>query len=115
MQNHNYFDKLIELYRENMLTLEFSSQIGVSEAEQDGFLAFQIRDFMEKEYVPQLGGNIFFAAPEDLYEKMRESVQDITHERFVSLLHKMQKHGLIEQRNGNIISLKMPMANMPLE
>ena len=109
--NPNFEDKLNPLLSNHQMSLANATKLDVTDDELDGYIAFRIRNYMQKdEGIPPL----FYADENYIFEHLKASFPDITMERVRHIIRKMEQHGFLERRHNLLYSVKVPMANMPL-
>lgn len=110
--NPNFEDKLNPLLSNHQMSLANAAKLDVTDDELDGYIAFRIRNYMQKdeEATPS-----FYADENYIFEHLKASFPDITLERTQSIIGKMEQHGFLERHNNLLYSVKVPMANFPLK
>ena len=110
--NPNFEDKLNPLLSSHQMSLANAAKLDVTDDELDGYIAFHIRNYMQKdEGIPPL----FYADENYIFEHLKTSFPDITMERVRHIIRKMEQHGFLIHQNGQWYSVKIPMANLPLK
>ena len=110
--NPNFEDKLNPLLSNHQMSLANAAKLDVTDDELDGYIAFRIRNYMQKdEGIPPL----FYADETYILNRLRACFPDITLERVRHIIRKMEQHGFLIHQNGQWHSVKIPMANLPLK
>lgn len=91
-----------------------AAKLDVTDEEMDGYIAFRIRNHMQKGVDLTTMVTVFYADENYIYTSMRPFYTDITMERIQSIIAKMERHGFFVRQNALWYSVKVPMANMPL-
>lgn len=112
--NPNFEDKLNPLISQGKMSLANAAKLDVTDDEMDGYIAFRIRNHMQRAVDSTTMSTVFFADENFIYENMRPFFPDIKIERVQSIIKKMERHGYFVHRNDMWYSVKVPMANMPL-
>lgn len=117
MNNHNrnFEDKLNSLHSQGKLSIENAEKLDVYDDEFDGFVAFRIREFMNRGVDPETMVTIFYSKAEYILDRIKSYIPDMTMERLEEILTKMMHHGYMDFKDGVYNSMKVPMANMPLK
>lgn len=116
MNKHNssFEDKLNPLHSRGKLSIANAEKLDVYDDEFDGFVAFRIRDFMNRGVVPETMATVFYSKAEYIHDRMKPYIPDMTMERLEEILTKMMRHGYMDFKDGEYYSMKVPMANTPL-
>lgn len=112
--NSNFEDKLNPLISQGKMSLANATKLDVTEDELDGYIAFRIRNHMQKGVDPTTMATVFYADETYIYQSMLPFFPDITIERVQSIVAKMERHGYFVRHNALWYSVKVPMANMLL-
>lgn len=112
--NSNFEDKLNPLISQGKISLANATKLDVTEDELDGYIAFRIRNHMQKCVDPTTKATVFFADETYIHQSMLPFFPDITIERVQCIVAKMERHGYFVRHNALWYSVKVPMANMPL-
>ena len=112
--NSNFEDKLNALFSSQKMSFADAAKLDVTEDEMDGYIAFRIRNHMQKGVDPTTRATVFYADENSIYQSMLPFYPDITMERIQSIIAKMERHGFFVCQNALWYSVKVPMANMPL-
>lgn len=112
--NSNFEDKLNPLHSRGKLSIANAEKLDVYDDEFDGFVAFRIRDFMNRGVVPETMATVFYSKAEYIHDRMKPYIPDMTMERLEEILTKMMRHGYMDFKDGEYYSMKVPMANTPL-
>ena len=110
--NPNFEDKLNPLLARHKISLANAANLDVTDDELDGYIAFRIRNYMQKdeEATPS-----FYADENYIFEHLKASFPDITMERTQSIICKMERKGYLSRQDNLLYSVKVPMANFPLK
>ena len=113
MNANTPYDIMTPLWHSNNLTIATATALGITDAQFDGFVGYHLPNMLRKDVI--LGSipltNIYHAPVEDVYEKIKQHVADLSHERFESILNKMQSRGFIHLVNGEIVKDRAMSAN----
>ena len=112
--NSNFEDKLNPLISQGKMSLTNATKLDVTEEEMDGYIAFRIRNHMQRSVDPTTMATVFYADETYIYQSMFPFFPDITIERVQSIIAKMERHRFLVRQNNLLYSVKVPMANMPL-
>lgn len=112
--NYNFEDKLNPLISQGKMSLANATKLDVTDDELDGYIAYRIRNHMQRGVDPTTMATVFYADANYIYDSMRPFFPDITIERVQCIVAKMERHGYFVRHNALWYSVKVPMANMPL-
>ena len=110
--NLNFEDKLNPLLSNHQMSLANAAKLDVTDDELDGYIAFRIRNYMQKD---EGISPLFYADETYILNRLRACFPDITMERVRHIIRKMEQHGFLAHQNGQWYSVKIPMANLPLK
>ena len=107
-----FAEKMDQLVFYDQILLADARYIGISGEEIDGYVAYKILRFMNR-YVINLKSFIYYNATEDeIRERMKAFMPDITDDHITRILEKMVQHGFIHKK-GELYHLdKMPKRNV---
>lgn len=112
--NKNFEDKLNALYGQQKLTVANAEKLDVYDEKLDGYIAYRIRKFMNKAVDPSTGETIYYSKGEYIFDRIKSFIPDMTMQRLMEILSKMQRHGFLVLKEDYYYSVKASMANMPL-
>lgn len=112
--NKNFEDKLNALYGQQNLTIANAEKLDVYDEELDGYIAFRIHKFMNRAVDPSTGEMIYYSKAEYMFDRMKSFIPDMTMQRLMEILSKMQRHGFVVFKEYYYYSVKASMVNMPL-
>lgn len=109
-----FAEKMDKLISYDQILLEDSRYIGITEDGIDGYIAYKIQRFMNK-YVINPKSFIHYNATEnEIRERMKAFVPDITDEHIMRILEKMVLHGFIHKKSLLYHLDKKPKRNVVL-
>ena len=80
MNTKTPYDVLTPLWLSNQLTIAIATELGITDAQLDGFIGYHLPDFLEKEIVPGIRPltNVYHKSKSEVFNKLRGRVSDIT-------------------------------------
>lgn len=109
-----FAEKMDKLIFYNQILLADACYIGLMEDEIDGYIAYKIQRFMNKFVINPQCFIYYNATENEIRERMKAFVPDITDEHIMRILEKMVLHGFIHKKSELYHLDKMPKKNVIL-
>lgn len=105
MNANTPYDIMNPLWHSNKLTIVAATALGITDTQFDGFIGYHLPNMLRKDVVPGSRPltTIYHAPVDDVYEKIKQHVADLSQERFDSILNKMQLRGFVHLVNGEVV------------
>lgn len=116
MSTNAPYDIMTPLWHSNKLTITTATALGITDAQFDGFIGYHLPNLLRKDMISGSRPltTIYHAPEEDVYDKIKQRVADLSQERFDYILNKMQVRGFIHLVNGEIVKDMVMSTNVEL-